>query len=109
ELGQITRPIRERLETDAIYAVYLARQESDIAAYRRGEALPLPPDLDYPSVPGLSNELRQKLSLVRPGSLGQACRMEGMTPAAKTILAAHAKRFAARHASVSDEDAQPKR
>ena len=84
--------IVDRLCTDATYAVYLDRQRADIAAFRRDEAVALPSRLDYGAIPGLSNEMRTKLETVRPGTLGQAARIEGVTPAALTLLAAHARR-----------------
>jgi tRNA uridine 5-carboxymethylaminomethyl modification enzyme len=92
DLAAAPRPIAERLETDATYAVYLDRQAADIAAFRRDEAVTLDGQLDFRSVPGLSAELQAKLGTVRPGTLGQAARIEGMTPAAITVLAAHARR-----------------
>ena len=92
ELGSVSPRIAERLCTDATYAVYLDRQRSDIAAFRRDEAVALPIRLDYAAIPGLSNEMRGKLETVRPGTLGQAARIEGVTPAALTLLAAHARR-----------------
>jgi tRNA uridine 5-carboxymethylaminomethyl modification enzyme len=84
--------ILRQVEIDAKYAVYLDRQAADIDAYRRDESLLLPHDLDYDTVAGLSNECRQKLALVRPHTLGQASRLDGMTPAALTVLAAHVRR-----------------
>jgi tRNA uridine 5-carboxymethylaminomethyl modification enzyme len=98
DLRDIPGHLRERLETDARYAVYLDRQERDIAAHRRDEAIELPDALDYAAIAGLSGELRGKLTHVRPRTLGQAGRIEGMTPAALTVLLAHAKRAAARGA-----------
>jgi tRNA uridine 5-carboxymethylaminomethyl modification enzyme len=92
ELGSVSPRIAERLCTDATYAVYLDRQRADIAAFRRDEAVALPIRLDYAAIPGLSNEMRGKLETVRPGTLGQAARIEGVTPAALTLLAAHARR-----------------
>jgi tRNA uridine 5-carboxymethylaminomethyl modification enzyme len=92
DLGALPAPVAERLETDATYAVYLDRQASDIAAHRRDEGIPLPETLDFMSLPGLSNEIRAKLDVVRPRTLGQAARIEGVTPAAITLLAAHARR-----------------
>ena len=86
--------IADRMKTDATYAVYLDRQNADIAAFRRDEAVRLPPALDYATISGLSNEMRVKLETVRPGTLGQAARIEGVTPAALTLLAAHARRGA---------------
>ncbi len=85
-----------RLEADAKYSVYLDRQAEDVARYRRDESTALPPDLDYERLSGLSNEIRHKFAAVRPTSLGQAGRIEGVTPAALALLAAHARR-AARH------------
>jgi tRNA uridine 5-carboxymethylaminomethyl modification enzyme len=84
--------IAEQLEIDAKYAVYLDRQAADVAAYRRDENLELPVALDYDGLPGLSMEARQKLTAIRPRTLGQASRIDGMTPAALTLLAAHIRR-----------------
>jgi tRNA uridine 5-carboxymethylaminomethyl modification enzyme len=92
DLGRFSAPLAERLETDATYAVYLDRQASDIAAHRRDEGITLPETLDFMALPGLSNEIKLKLDLVRPRTLGQAARIEGVTPAAITLLAAHARR-----------------
>ncbi|KQQ48035.1 tRNA uridine 5-carboxymethylaminomethyl modification protein [Methylobacterium sp. Leaf125] len=92
ELSAVPPRVAERLCTDATYAVYLDRQQADIAAFRRDEAVALPIRLDYAGIPGLSNEMRLKLEAVRPGTLGQAARIEGVTPAALTLLAAHARR-----------------
>jgi tRNA uridine 5-carboxymethylaminomethyl modification enzyme len=88
--------VRERLETDATYAVYLDRQQADIAAYRRDESIVLEEALDFQALPGLSNEIKSKLDLVRPKTLGQAARIEGITPAALTLLAAHARKGSGR-------------
>lgn len=92
QLAAIHGWLRNRLETDATYAVYLARQEEDIAAYRRDESAELFPDVAFGSLPGLSSELQQKLNLIKPRTLGQAARIEGMTPAALTILSAYTMR-----------------
>jgi tRNA uridine 5-carboxymethylaminomethyl modification enzyme len=100
ELDGIPPRLRDRIEADATYAVYVERQASDVAAYRADEAVPLPA-LDFSTMPGLSSELRQKLTQVQPATLGQAARIEGMTPAAMTILAGHAIRTKTRFASVS--------
>lgn len=105
ELKAMPADLADRLETDATYAVYLRRQEIDIAAHRRDESLDLPTELDVAALPGLSNEIKAKLDQVRPRTLGQAARIEGMTPAALTLLAAHARkrsdgRFVAAHADV---------
>lgn len=90
ELASVPAWLRERLATDAVYAVYLDRQREDIAAFRRDEQLELPTELTFDTLPGLSGELRQKLSQVQPRTLGQAARIEGMTPAALAILSGHA-------------------
>ncbi|MGO4570782.1 tRNA uridine-5-carboxymethylaminomethyl(34) synthesis enzyme MnmG [Microvirga sp. 2TAF3] len=94
ELASVPAAICERVETDATYAVYLDRQKADIAAYRRDESIVLADAIDFQKLPGLSNEIKAKLDRVRPRTLGQAARIEGVTPAALTLLAAHAKRLA---------------
>jgi tRNA uridine 5-carboxymethylaminomethyl modification enzyme len=92
KLGELDPKIAEQLEIDAKYAVYMARQTSDIEAFRRDESFELPAHLDYLAMPGLSHEIRQKLQTLRPRTIGQAGRMDGMTPAALTLLVAHARR-----------------
>jgi tRNA uridine 5-carboxymethylaminomethyl modification enzyme len=92
ELGQIDPALARRLETDAKYSVYLQRQESDIARHRQSESLAIPRDLDYTALPGLSTELCTKFLATRPRSIGQAGRMEGITPAGLALVAAHARR-----------------
>ncbi|MBK1864782.1 tRNA uridine-5-carboxymethylaminomethyl(34) synthesis enzyme MnmG [Aestuariivirga sp. YIM B02566] len=89
----LPRYAREALEADALYSGYLARQEADIVALRRDESLTLPATLDYAAIPSLSAELRQKLNRVRPQSLGQAQRIDGMTPAALTAILGHVRRY----------------
>ena len=84
--------VREQVEIDAGYAGYLDRQAADAEALRREEALALPVDLDYAAIGGLSNEVREKLSLIQPRTLGQAGRIEGMTPGALTALLSHVKK-----------------
>jgi tRNA uridine 5-carboxymethylaminomethyl modification enzyme len=91
-LAEFSAKIAEQLEIDAKYDVYLSRQAGDIAAYRRDEGLLLPEHLDYANIRGLSNEVRQKLQSLRPRTIGQAGRMDGITPAALTLLLAHLKR-----------------
>jgi tRNA uridine 5-carboxymethylaminomethyl modification enzyme len=106
ELGAAAESVTERVACDAIYAVYLDRQQADIDVYQRDRAIALPDDLDLDGLSGLSNELRAKLKSVRPGNLAQASRMEGMTPAALTLLAIQARRTrrdAAGTAVVPDE------
>ncbi|NCF79819.1 MAG: tRNA uridine-5-carboxymethylaminomethyl(34) synthesis enzyme MnmG [Alphaproteobacteria bacterium] len=83
---------RFQIETDARYAGYLDRQKADIEAFRRDEALQLPKDIDYLSLEGMATEVRQKLAAARPVTLGQAARLDGMTPAALTLLLHHARK-----------------
>jgi tRNA uridine 5-carboxymethylaminomethyl modification enzyme len=84
--------VREQVEIDAAYAGYLDRQAADVRAFQRDESLRLPADLDYTGIGGLSTECREKLSAVRPLTLGQAGRIEGVTPGALTALLAHVRR-----------------
>ena len=93
-LAEIPPKLARRLEADAKYAVYLDRQDADIERHRRSEALAIPADLDYAGLSGLSNELKAKFLAARPASLGQAGRIEGATPAALALIAAHARRRA---------------
>ncbi|WP_309643000.1 tRNA uridine-5-carboxymethylaminomethyl(34) synthesis enzyme MnmG [Phenylobacterium sp.] len=95
ELAAWAPEIREQIEIDAAYSGYLDRQAQDVAAFRRDENLRLPADLDYAGVGGLSNEVREKLIAVCPLTLGQAARIEGVTPGALTALLAHVRRHAA--------------
>ena len=90
--AELAPAIAQQLEIDAKYAVYLERQSADVAAFRRDEGLDLPEMLDYGQVTGLSNEIRQKLDSIRPRTIGQASRIDGMTPAALTLLAAQIRR-----------------
>ena len=84
--------VAEQVEIDAQYAVYLARQADDVARFRRDEALSIPDDFDFAAVVGLSNEMREKLSRVRPENVGRASRIEGVTPAALMLLAAYLRK-----------------
>ena len=90
--GDLAPAIVGQLEIDAAYEVYLSRQAADIAAYRRDESLELPDGIVYAALPGLSNEAKQKLQSIRPRTIGQAGRIDGITPAALTLLVAHLKR-----------------
>lgn len=89
ELEGIDERIGEQLAIEAVYANYLERQEADILAFRRDEAINLPSALDYGAIGGLSSEAREKLKAVRPATLGQASRIEGVTPGAITAVLAH--------------------
>jgi tRNA uridine 5-carboxymethylaminomethyl modification enzyme len=92
EIGLLCSSIADQLAVDARYAVYLKRQEIDIAAFRKEESVAIPPDFAFAGIAGLSNELRHKLDRDRPASLGQAARLDGMTPAALLLLLAHLKK-----------------
>ncbi len=91
-LRDLAPAVREQVETEALYAGYLDRQEADILAFKRDESLKLPADLDYGEIPGLSAEARQKLAAGKPATLGQAGRLEGVTPAALALVAGHVRR-----------------
>ncbi len=90
--GELDAQIAEQIEIDAKYDVYLSRQAADVAAYRRDESFALPDDFDYAALPGLSNEVKQKLAAHRPRTIGHAGRIDGVTPAALTLLVAHVRR-----------------
>jgi len=98
-LAALPRPVADQLEIEARYAVYLERQDADIAAFRREEQTALPDDLPIETIAGLSNEIRAKLVAVRPRTLGHAARIDGMTPAALALLLAHARKRGARRAA----------
>jgi tRNA uridine 5-carboxymethylaminomethyl modification enzyme len=95
DLQRIDPAIAGQLAVDARYAVYVARHELDIASFRKDEAIAIPGDFVFATLPGLSTELSQKLERHRPASLGQAARLDGMTPAALMLLLAHLKKGAA--------------
>jgi tRNA uridine 5-carboxymethylaminomethyl modification enzyme len=95
EIAALDPDTARQLAVDARYAVYIARQEMDVAAFRKDEAIAIPEGFAYDGLPGLSNELRHKLERHRPASLGQAARLDGMTPAALMLLLAHLKKGAA--------------
>jgi tRNA uridine 5-carboxymethylaminomethyl modification enzyme len=90
--GEIDHKVAEQIEIDAKYEVYLSRQAADVESYRRDESLILADDIDYETLPGLSNEARHKLQMHRPRTIGHAGRIDGMTPAALTLLVAHIRR-----------------
>jgi tRNA uridine 5-carboxymethylaminomethyl modification enzyme len=96
QFAALSPDIAAQLEIDAKYAVYLDRQAADVAAYRRDEGLVLPDDLEFTQVAGLSNEMKHKFTAHRPRTVGQAARLDGVTPAALTLLAAHVRRAARR-------------
>jgi tRNA uridine 5-carboxymethylaminomethyl modification enzyme len=92
QLLEIYPSLARRLEADAKYAAYLERQDEDILRQRKNETLTIPEDLDLASLTGLSNEMRSKFLATRPSNLGQASRMEGITPAALALVATHVRR-----------------
>ena len=99
ELGGLDRFVAEQMEIEAHYAAYVARQAVEIESVRREEGVGLPADLDYGAMPGLSNELRDKLAATRPATLAQAGRIDGMTPAALMLVLGEAKRGRSRDAA----------
>ena len=86
EIPQYELSIDEQVEINAHYSGYLPKQESDIKTFKKDEALMIPSEIDYDSFSGLSNEVKSKLKLIRPKTLGQALRIDGVTPAAAIIL-----------------------
>jgi tRNA uridine 5-carboxymethylaminomethyl modification enzyme len=90
--GELSAAIAGQLEIDAKYDVYLSRQAADVESYRRDESVVLADDIDYATLPGLSNEVRNRLQSQRPRTIGHAGRIDGVTPAALTLLAAHVRR-----------------
>ena len=96
-LGELDPKIAEQVEIDAKYEVYLSRQAADVESYRRDESLVLSDDIDYSALPGLSSEVRHKLQAHRPRTIGQASRIDGITPAALVLLVAHMRRQDGRH------------
>jgi tRNA uridine 5-carboxymethylaminomethyl modification enzyme len=99
--GELAPKVAEQIEIDAKYDVYLSRQAADVAAYRRDESFTLPDDLDYAALPGLSNEVKQKLAAQKPRTIGHAAKIDGLTPAALTLLVAHVKRGRGKPAKIA--------
>jgi tRNA uridine 5-carboxymethylaminomethyl modification enzyme len=89
--GVADAQVAEQVEIDARYSGYIARQHEEIRRTSRQEGLALPREIDYSGIHGLSNEIRQKLTETRPGTIGQASRVPGVTPAAISILLVHLK------------------
>lgn len=98
ELGEVDANVRLQLKRDALYAQYIERQAKDVESLKRDEAHLIPSSFDYEGLTGLSNELRQKLLAARPSTLGQAGRVEGMTPAALTLILAKLRQTARKQA-----------
>ena len=82
----------KQVEIDAHYLGYLSRQSNDIKSFKKDEAIKIPSDIKYDSLSGLSNEIKSKLKKIRPLTLGQALRIDGVTPAAAIIILSHLKR-----------------
>lgn len=98
EIASIDVEIQEQIKRDALYANYIERQKREVEALQKDEGHKIPADFDYETLAGLSNELRQKLISVRPGTLGQAGRVEGVTPAALTLILAKLRQIQRRSA-----------
>ena len=92
EAESYVNPVLEQVEIDSKYQGYIARQQEEIERIQSQQSLPLPADLDYTAIQGLSNEVIQKLGDVRPATLGQASRISGVTPAAVSLLLIHLKK-----------------
>ena len=99
DLAAIDKYTARQIERDAIYASYVERQNRDVAAMKRDENTRIPSDFDYSAVNGLSNELLAKLTVVCPENLGQAGRIEGMTPAALALVLTGVKKMQKRKAA----------
>ena len=97
ELSYVSREIDEQLEINSHYKGYLKKQKADILAFKRDENLLIPKNLDYDSFSGLSNEVKSKFKQIRPKTMGQALRIDGVTPAAVYILLSHLKRKSIKH------------
>jgi tRNA uridine 5-carboxymethylaminomethyl modification enzyme len=95
DLATADAALLDEVVEDARYAPYLERQAEEVARMRRDEAVPLPVDIDYAAVPGLSNEMIERLAAARPASLGAVSRVRGVTPAAVSAIYLHAQRRAA--------------
>ena len=96
KLANIPTDVAIIIETENRYAGYLQRQDADVVAFRKDEALDLPANLNYSSIGGLSTEVRDKLDGARPATLGAASRIAGVTPAALIALLRHVRRGEAR-------------
>ncbi|WP_018148811.1 tRNA uridine-5-carboxymethylaminomethyl(34) synthesis enzyme MnmG [Henriciella marina] len=92
EVSALDADTKSQLSIEALYAGYIERQQGDVEALRRDEALEIPREINYSAIGGLSNEVKSKLESVRPSTIGQASRIEGVTPGALVALLAHVKR-----------------
>ena len=89
--------IDEQIEINSHYRGYLKKQKADILAFKRDENLTIPDNIDYDQFSGLSNEVKAKFKEIRPKTMGQALRIDGITPAAVYILLSHVKRKSIKH------------
>ena len=92
EIPKASKEEEEQIEISAHYSGYLEKQEADIIAFRKDENMLIPKNIDYSKLSGLSNEVKAKFKLIRPKTLGQALRIDGITPAAAYILLSHVKK-----------------
>ena len=97
EIGDYSSEIVEQVEINAHYKGYMKKQKADILAFKRDESLEIPSDINYDSFSGLSNEVKSKFKQIRPKTMGQALRIDGITPAAVFILLSHLKRKSIKH------------
>ena len=97
EIKYVSREIDEQLEINSHYSGYLKKQSADILAFKRDENLIIPENIDYDIFSGLSNEVKSKFKKIRPKTMGQALRIDGITPAAVYILLSHLKRKSIKH------------
>ena len=92
EINFISKEIDDQIEINAHYRGYLIKQNADILAFKRDENLKIPENVDYDTLSGLSNEVKSKFKQIKPKTMGQALRIDGITPAAAYILLSHVKR-----------------
>jgi tRNA uridine 5-carboxymethylaminomethyl modification enzyme len=97
-LEEVDLEIRRQIERDALYSNYIERQQRDIDRLRKDEAHLIPAEFDFSGMQGLSNELKSKLNLAKPATLAHAARIDGITPAALTLILAHLRRDTGRKA-----------
>ncbi len=97
EIPQNSKNIDESLEIEAHYRGYLTKQSADILAFKKDENLKIPKNIDYEALSGLSNEVKSKFRKIKPQTMGQALRIDGITPAAVYILLSHVKRKSIKH------------
>jgi len=92
EIPTFGKNIDEQIEINSHYSGYMVKQKADILAFKRDENLSIPKNIDYEKLSGLSNEVKAKFNQIKPATMGQALRIDGITPAAAYILLSHVKR-----------------